>query len=328
MSWHLDTRILRMLVAVAEAPSAARAAARLNITPSALSHQMRKAEADLRVVLFERRGSRVHLTLAAEQLCVAARAILARMEEAEGALERTRRGDRPTIRLGGGAYPVHRLLLGRVAPADLAQAAFVTRTRAYPPGQAVAEGELDLALVPSRALPRGAARVPLFEDALLGVVPAGHRLARARSLAEGPYATETYVSYSRVVEGGLDDDLLFRPNRSAPARFALAESVEAILDLVAAGQGFTILSAWSVPEGRPGLATLPLVPGGAAVGWSVVHREAERDAEVLAFRDRLVAALGPAGPAAGPATAEAGAAAASPAPGAVPGGRGAALAAG
>jgi DNA-binding transcriptional LysR family regulator len=198
------------------------------------------------------------------------------------------------------------------------------------------EGEIDLALVPSRVLPRGAARVPLFRDRLVGVVPAGHRLAAARSLAEAPYAAETYVSYSRIVEDGLEDDLLFRPARSAPARFCLAESVEAILDLVAAGQGFSILSAWSVPPERPGLAILPLVPAGAPVTWSVLHREAERDAEVLAFRDRLVAALG--GSSEAPSEAPSGAPAGGPAPddvppealapGSVPGGRGAALAAG
>lgn len=292
MSWHLDTRTLRMLVAVAETPSAARAAARLNVTPSALSHQMRKAEADLRVALFERRGVRTHLTVAGEQLLARARGIVAQIDEAEALLERTRRGDRPSVRLGGGAYPVQRLLIGRLGAEAIGQLALVARTRAFPPAQGVAEGEIDLAIAPSRDLPRGVSRLPLFEDELVAVVPVDHPLARAPSLAQGSYARETYVSYSRVVEEGLEDDRLFRPTRVAPARFLLAESVEAILDLVAAGHGFSVLSAWGVPRGREGLATIPLLPGGARTGWWLLHREAERDAEVLALRDRVVAALG------------------------------------
>lgn len=296
MAWHLDTRTLRMLIAVAEAPTAAQAAARLAVSPSALSHQMRKAEATLRVALFDRRGRGIHLTAVGEQLCASARAIVGALEEAEGILERSRRGDRPTIRLGGGAYPVQRLLTGclaagRLSLRDLAQVDVVSRTRAFPPAQAVAEGELDLALVCARVTHRSLAALPAFGDDLVAVVPADHPLARARWLDRRGFAAETYVSYSRIREEGLEDDLLFRPTGGAPARFLLAETVEAILDLVEAGLGFSVLSRWSVPGDRPGLAAIPLGEGGARVEWSVAHRRAERDGEVLALARRIAEAL-------------------------------------
>ncbi len=291
LAWHLDTRILRMLVAVAEAPSAAHAAARLNISPSALSHQMRKAEADLRIALFDRRGHRAHLTPVGEQLYASAGKILAGLEEAESLLERCRRGDRAAVRLGGGAYPVQRLLIGQLPPGDLAQLNLVARTRASPLAQAVIEGELDLVLVGSRVTQRGLSTVRLFEDELVAVVPAGHYLAEASCLRGQAYGGETYVSYSRVIEEGLEDELLFRPTRTAPARFLLAESVEAILDMVAAGLGFSILSRWSIPEALPGLRAIPLVEGGAWIQWSLVHRDSERDLDVLALRDRISEAL-------------------------------------
>lgn len=288
MAWHLDTRTLRMLIAVADAPTAAQAAGRLAVTPSALSHQMRKAEASLRVALFDRRGRRARLTPVGEQLLAAARAIVAGLEAAEGVLERSRRGDRRAVRVGGGPYPVQRLLLPRLAPEDLGQIDWVART-SFPLAQAVAEGEVDLALAPSRTSQRGVTAEPLFEDDLVAVVPEGHPMARAGALDRAGYASETYVTYSRVIEEGMEDETVFRPARAAPARVALAEGVEAILDVVASGGGFSILSRWSV--GRPGLAAIPLTAAGTRVRWSLLRREAERDAEVLALGARVAGAL-------------------------------------
>jgi LysR family transcriptional regulator for metE and metH len=152
----------------------------------------------------------------------------------------------------------------------------------------VAEGEIDLALVPSRASHRGVVAERLFEDDLVAVVPEGHPLASAPSLDRASYAAHPYVTYSRVVEEGLEDETVFRPARLGPARVALAESVEAILDLVEAGGGFSILSRWSL---RPGLAAIPLTTAGTRARWSLLRRAAERDAEVLSLAARVVRAL-------------------------------------
>ena len=84
MSWHLNTRMLRMLIAVADSPTAAQAASELNITPSALSHQMKQAEASLRVKLFERRSGRAKLTRVGEQVLASVRVIVAELDAAEG----------------------------------------------------------------------------------------------------------------------------------------------------------------------------------------------------------------------------------------------------
>ena len=66
------------------------------------------------------------------------------------------------------------------------------------------------------------------------------------------------------------------------------EEIEAILDLVAAGGGFTVLSRWSL---RPGLMAIPLTAAGTRARWSLLRRAAERDAEVLALADRVAGAL-------------------------------------
>jgi LysR family transcriptional regulator, regulator for metE and metH len=295
LAWHLDTRTLRMLIAVAETASAVQAAARLNISASALSHQMKKAEADLRVTLFDRRGARIRLSATGEQLCVASRRIVSELEVAEDILERTRRGASGAVRVGGGPYPVHRLLIGKLSPHELCQINVMSRIKTFPLGRAVLEGELDLAFVGAGVAERGLVVTPLFRDDLVAVVARTHPLADMPCLAGQDYASHVYISYSRVVEDGLEDALLFRPTHAAPRHFMQAETTEAILDLVEAGLGFGILSRWSIPASRSALRIIPLLAGGASVVWSMIRRESERDANVIALEHRVLSLFGPPG---------------------------------
>ena len=72
----LETRHLRLVVAIADYGSLTRAGNQLHLTQSALSHQLADLEAQLGVRLFERLGKRMEPTLAAERLIARARIAL------------------------------------------------------------------------------------------------------------------------------------------------------------------------------------------------------------------------------------------------------------
>lgn len=277
MAWHITSRMLRMIMAVADSPSITAAAARLNVTPSALSHQIKDAEAALRVALFERAGRKLSLTPLGEQLVASARIIINELDRAEEALERSRKGEKPSIRVGGGAYPVHRWFLAREERPALPHVDFIYRTSAYPLARAVAEGELDVAFAAGDQHERGILCLPLFLDQLVAVFPAGHEFRDKHFVTASDLKSDTYITYSRVLEYGLEDDLLFRPARHAPPRIVEAGSIDAILDLVASGLGFSIVSLWAVKTSpqKDQLLTLPLTGAGIQVGWSALLRASD-----------------------------------------------------
>lgn len=289
MAWHITSRMLRMIMAVADSPSITAAAARLNVTPSALSHQIKDAEAALRVTLFERNGRKLSLTSLGEQLLASARIIITELDRAEEALERSRKGEKPSLRIGGGAYPIHRWFLGDREAGAFPHVDFVYRTNAYPLARAVIAGELDIAFAAGDQHERGIVCVPLFIDELVAVFAADHAIGTKEFAEASDLAAETYITYSRVLEYGLEDDLLFRPARHAPPKIVEAGSVEAILDLVSSGLGFSIVSSWAVEASpcRSHLLTVPLTRDGLNVGWSALLRASDPQLSVLMEFARL-----------------------------------------
>ena len=99
------------------------------------------------------------------------------------------------------------------------------------PLDALRRGEVDLELAHWRVPPRGLATLPLFRDELVAVLPSGHALARQPRLAAADFLTEPYVTYSTVIEPGLENDLVFTPARAWPTRFLRAGTAEAALAL-------------------------------------------------------------------------------------------------
>ena len=83
----MNLRHLRTFVVVADAGGFAAASTKLNLSQSAASRQIQALEAELRVMLFDRIGRRVHLTSEGEDLLRRSRRLLA---EADSLAERAR----------------------------------------------------------------------------------------------------------------------------------------------------------------------------------------------------------------------------------------------
>ncbi len=83
MSSVLEVKSLELLVAIAEEGTVTRAARRLHLTQSALSHRLISLQERLGVALFVRRGRGLALTPIGERLLMRARALLAEMNELE-----------------------------------------------------------------------------------------------------------------------------------------------------------------------------------------------------------------------------------------------------
>jgi LysR family transcriptional regulator for metE and metH len=274
---HLDIRHLRMLVAIDRHRSVTAAARALGLTQPALSHQVREAERRAGLPLFRRVNRRLVLTWQGQELLQSARLIVGELERAEADLERYRGGVKALVRLGTRAYCGFRWVPAFLD--DLAETApeieveFHTDTLSVPLS-ALEDGTIDLALAPGKPRRREIETVHLFDDELVALMAADHPLAERSFLTAADFDGKPYITYSTVFEPGMEHDLLFRPGRALPSSELRAGPPDALLALVAAGKGTSIVSRWVFASEleRWGIVARPLTETGLTISWFVCHR--------------------------------------------------------
>src|SRR5687768_15703999 len=101
---NLEVRHLQLVEAITDAGSVTRAAERLHVTQSALSHQLREIETRLRTPLFLRVNRRLVLSPAGERLLTSARRVLGELRVVEDDIGRLAANQQGVIRVSTECY--------------------------------------------------------------------------------------------------------------------------------------------------------------------------------------------------------------------------------
>lgn len=275
----LDIRHLKLMVAVTEAQSVTKAGERLHLTQSALSHQLRDLEERLGTPLFLRLNRRMIPTPAGERLLTSARQVLDELQRAEEDLSQMASNKRGTLRLSTECYTCYHWLpeklkdFSRRFP-EVEVKIVVEATRQ--PIEALLGGRLDLAVVSSIQRDKRLTYRPLFDDELVAILPPEHPLAAKPCLQARDFTDQNVFLYV----GPKDSDLfrlLLNPAGVVPARVTQVHLTEAILEMVKAGLGISVMARWAVAEHlREGkLIARPLTKKGLHRQWSAAMLRSE-----------------------------------------------------
>ncbi|MEN8654232.1 LysR family transcriptional regulator [Streptomyces sp. 21So2-11] len=297
-----DPTRLAALVAVAEAGSITRAAARLGYTAPALSQQLAKLERETGATLLVRHHRGARLTAAGELLAVRARRVLGELELARHELAQLAGLSGGRLRVGTFTTAGIHLLPPVLSAFRRAHPDVELAVADYEPPDgvtAVAAGEVDLALThsyepaPTVPLPAGVAAERLLVEELVLVTAPGHALAggsvrlRLADLAGQPLISSAPTHPPRQgVEAAL------AAAGATPAVVCESPGYALVCALVSAGLGVAV-----VPEMVAAMATTPvgsraLADAGLRRTISVVHRTGERSPAADTLRALLRGAFG------------------------------------
>jgi LysR family transcriptional regulator for metE and metH len=268
----IEIRQLRSLIAISDSRKLADAAERVNLTQSALSHQIRALESGYGVVLFERSRQGLRFTPAGERLLALARDVVARVSDAE----------RDLLRLQGDTGGELRIALECHTCFDWLMPVMDEFRRRWPevevdlvagfhpdPLALITDGKADMVIGSAPARRRGLAVTPLFRFEILVVMANDHRLAGKRRLKADDLADETLITYP-VPEARIDlIREVLEPGGIAFKR-RTAELTIAIMQLVASRRGVAALPNWGVKNYVDHDYVLAK-PVGAKGLWSDLH---------------------------------------------------------
>ncbi|HUD70954.1 MAG TPA: LysR family transcriptional regulator [Dongiaceae bacterium] len=288
----LEMRHFRLVEAIVAEGGLTRAGARLHLTQSALSHQLRDLEAHLGTPLFLRLKRRMVPTPAGERLLLSARQVLDEARAAEEEIHRRVRDGEGLIRIAVQCYTCYHWLPALLEPfrrrhprVEVRIAAEETRQTA----QALFDGRLDLALLSDPRMDPRLVYRHLVDDEMVVVMAPGHRLAKAAFVPPHELADETLFMYTEPQESMVMQRVL-RPLGVTPRRIVKVILTEAILELVRAGQGVAVLASWSIAPcvAAGAVVARPFGRQGLVRRWHAVRlKVAAAPDYLLAFEDLL-----------------------------------------
>ena len=288
----LNIQHLQMLATIAETGSVTRAAEEIGLSQSALTHRIREAERRLGLRLYSRAGKRLRMTPAAERIHSTAIRVIEEMERAERDAIEIGKGVEHVVRLGLGSYtryhwlPAFLKVLGESSPEF--QIEVVAPAIRRPLGMLI-DGVIDIAVVPGRRAGHELTWIHLFEDELVAVTPPTHPISSLEFVEAEAFQDEVYITYSLIPEPGFEQERFMEPAKISPRRLLKVEMPDAILELVRAGMGVSILSRWAVePDIVAGtLACTQVTRQGLDIDWFAVVRKSDTTrspAHILARR--------------------------------------------
>jgi LysR family transcriptional regulator for metE and metH len=266
----LEIRHLRLVAEIADAGSMTKAADRLFLTQSALSHQLRDIEDRFGTPFFVRLGRRMVLTAAGRRVLDTATRVIGDIQRAEEDVRRLAGNTDGIIRVctqcNTGYHWLAPLLsvFQRKHPRVSVNVAADATDR---PVDALFEGRVDLAILIDPAEDRRLRLRPLFSDEMVAIVPKAHPLARRRWVSPEDLAAQHLLLYSSVPKESFLLRKVLDPAGLKPARVSFIMLTEAMIELAKAGTGAGVLPRWSAQRA---IAT------GAVAGLSLTRRGMRR----------------------------------------------------
>lgn len=250
---HIEFRHLRTIRAIHDCGGLARAADQLNMTQSALSHQIKGIEEQTGVELFVRRSKPLRLSAAGRRLLAAAEDILPRVAALEAEFAGLVRGRAGRMHIAIECHACFEWLLPVLEAFRKAWPDVDVDIRpglAFEAMPALRREEVDLVVTSDPEDPDGTDFTPLFDYEPVFVASSAHPLAARTVIEAEDFRGQTLITYP-VDRARLDVfSQLLTPARVEPAAVRQVELTAVILLLVASNRGVAVLPDWVVRQIR------------------------------------------------------------------------------
>ncbi|MDO4440841.1 MAG: LysR family transcriptional regulator [Moraxella sp.] len=247
----LELRHLHMLSTLARHGSLATTADELNLTASAISHQLKELESYYGITLVNRRSRPVSFTPAGRLILQLADNILPQVARTKSDIKRLAHGQAGSLRLASECHSCFDWLMPilNVYRKEYSDVELDFATGFEPePHQMLIDGDIDLLITASDLPIDDIHYQPLFTYESRLVLSPAHRLASHSTISPSDLATETLIAYP-VEQKRLDVIAKFlEPQGIEPKSIRTTELTAMLIQLVASERGVAALPDWVAAE--------------------------------------------------------------------------------
>ncbi len=289
---HIEFRHLRTIKAIHDTGGLARAADQLNITQSALSHQIKGIEDQAGVELFVRRSKPLRLSAAGMKMLAAAESILPQVAALEAEFSGLITGKAGRLHIAIECHACFEWLFPVLEQFRKAWPEVDVDIRpglAFDAMPALRKEDVDLVVSSDPENLPETDFTPLFDYEPVFVASSSHPLAEKEFIEPEDFRGQTLITYP-VDRSRLDIfSQLLGPAKVEPAEVRQVELTAVILLLVASNRGVAVLPDWVVRQVRynSDYVTRPLTKGGITRRLYAATRAEDTHRPYMAYLIRL-----------------------------------------
>jgi LysR family transcriptional regulator for metE and metH len=245
----MEIRHLKLVKAIVEEGSITKAIAKLHLTQSALSHQLKEAEYQLGTKIFLRTNKKLILTNAGEKLYQAANEILNKLADTEQEIKQLIFGEAGEIRISTECYSSYHWL-----PSVLKQFQFlypkvdlkIVMEATHYPLQKLLANVLDIAIISDPVKDENITYLELFQDEMVMVVSENHAWAHKKYVVAEDFVDQHLLIHSLPLETVTIHQFLLAPANVKPKKITPLPLTEASIEMVKADMGIMGMAKWAL----------------------------------------------------------------------------------
>jgi LysR family transcriptional regulator for metE and metH len=252
--FNINLHQLIVINAIEKEGSMTRAAEKLYISQSALSHHVQELEKKIGAKVFERRSKKLHLTPIGRKMINSAAVVLAELQKLEQEIQLLKTCESGTINISTECYTTYNWLprlirkFNEVYPHVTVQ---IMDGATRDPLRYLQSGTLDIALVSRLAKQQlndnpSFKYTPVFQDELVVVISKENPLSKHRLIYPKDFREQSLIIYD--IEEKYNDLIqdVLKPNEAEPARVIKMPLTEVIIEMVKSNLGIAVMAKWII----------------------------------------------------------------------------------
>jgi LysR family transcriptional regulator for metE and metH len=285
----MELRHFKMIKAVAEVKNLTKAAENLYLSQSALSHQLKEIETFFDTQIFIRHSKQMLLTEAGKTILAAGENILKELELVKQRIKILNDEESGEIRVTTECYTSYHWLSKFMKDFKSDYPEVVVRINAdatFKTVTSLLNNEIDIGILEENTNSK-LQYYPLFNDEFYALVSEDHDWAGRKTVRQENFADESYIMYNIPCEESTIYSMLFKERR--PKELYKIGLTEAIVEMVKAGIGVTVLPNWVIKSYLPlgGMVAIPIRKAIKRTWYAAVLKSKVQPSYVQTFIESL-----------------------------------------
>lgn len=245
----MDFKYIKLISTIVDCGSITNAAQILNLTQSALSHQLKEIETLKEIKFFTRSNRKLNLTPAGKMVYEASAKILSEINKLEVNLKNLNNLNHGTIRLSAACTTSYhwlpKLLQSFNSEYPNVNIDIILENSANPVSEII-KGKIDVSIIISPIENENIEYKFLFKDELVAVFSKQHKFNHKQFLIAKDFIDEHVIIHSKPIETVVFYEQVLKPKGIEPVKISELPLTEATIELIKANYGVAVMSKWSI----------------------------------------------------------------------------------